>query len=240
MAARKIPDVDPRLQEAAALRLLRSRARSVDDWSDEDWRRAVADFRKLCAAHPRYIEGRSAITDAFRDAAIVMDAVDAAPRAMFVARYGSLGRGDERLFPDAEIAEAWRQSIAVSNWSRILPTTLMPLDPKAAADHYFRVSKGAFQNVETFSVQRLTLQMTADAPAIAGFQIVDAKGDIVHGTGRDPFGLSSYAVLAGAAAARAYAICAEMGDLYLAPVRENEFAGMTLVEDLDESLSPSL
>ena len=109
MAWRKPPDVDPCLQAVAALQLLRSRARTPDAWPDKTWPAEVKRFRQMCADYPDYLESSSAIIDAFRDAAIVMDAVDAAPRAVFVARYGSLGRGDERLFPDAEKAEAWRR-----------------------------------------------------------------------------------------------------------------------------------
>lgn len=82
------------LQERIARALFERRLRCAV--SDEDWAKRVASFRELSAGWPAYANGADAISDAFRDALIAME-------AMFEPTTGSVEAGGNYVLQEGGI-----------------------------------------------------------------------------------------------------------------------------------------
>lgn len=76
------------MQERVARDLVRSRGAALIA-DDEHWPGQVKNYYEMCAEWPHYAEGRSLITDAFRDALVAMKAMREPTRGMIDAAYAA-------------------------------------------------------------------------------------------------------------------------------------------------------
>ena len=72
--------------------------------SDEYWPRMVRDYLEMCKAHPDYADGRSTITDAFRNARAAIEATDEVAEALDRVP-GGWGRGAWQVGIDAALRD---------------------------------------------------------------------------------------------------------------------------------------
>lgn len=122
-------------------------ARAIVAWrspflaSDEHWPRMADDYWSMCREYAGYADGRSLITDAFRDARAALEALREPTPEMIAACHGALKPHIDALSEEARAAAKKkvltggyfvnRDTKAALRWRAMIDAALQPRPAKA-------------------------------------------------------------------------------------------------------------